>query len=364
MSPDPIRFSHEVVSVEYEPTDNPKRFSHLVASLEVLVPCSNQTGVYTYDRNRAAAVAIAASRDNFDKFPTDGTGLGLPGPGVTTVHGSVGSARNYSRVLDHQASTGSAIFISECIHAGGLPMTKDPVNPTSCDETGSIGMFDEKGWRVCPAAEFGWTHGSASPNWRDHFGVKRYFSSDVFYAEITPAQVNSAIHFDDEQGTGLAGTIKSGGETALAALFSSGNLATVEVGDYIFVPLQGVTSHGFLVVGWGPVLDTLAALNYNSLSQTRSGTHPIPYIADFCFGTTDGTPDGTGWLQDPRPRPFYASAVLMGDSRLNGYPDSYRDRLQARIFQPFANSDGTRSNWQSYRIPSTMDVPSSRVYCE
>ena len=66
-------------------------------------------------------------------------------------------------------------------------------------------------------------------------------------------------------------------------------MATVEVGDYIYVSLEGYDDHGFLVVGWGPVLDTLEALNYDELSQTRSETDTIPYVADFCFGT-----DGTG----------------------------------------------------------------------
>jgi len=317
--------------------------------------------VWVYNRVEAANFAIAQSRSNFDDFPTTFDGIGSVGTGV---HGSVGSTRNYSRVLDHQNNTGSAIFISECVHTGGLPMTRhpDPSEAMSCDEDGAIGTFDQKGWRVCPAAEFGWTYGSASPNWRDHLGVKRYFASDLFYAELTPGEVNPAVHFDDFLGTGLSGTIKSGGEAALASIFSSGDLATVEVGDYIFVPLQGVTSHGFLIVGWGPVLNTLEALNYDNLSQTHTGTHPIPYVADFCFGT-NGTNDGTGWLQDPRPRPFYASAIEIVDSRLDSQYD-HRDRLQFGFFLPFANSDGSRPNWQFYRIPSGMIVPSSRIYCE
>jgi hypothetical protein len=83
-----------------------------------------------------------------------------------------------------------------------------------------------------------------------------------------------------------------------------------------------------------------------------------------CFRCSAG--HSTGWLQDPRPRPFYASAVEMGDSRLADYADRGRLRVKEEqvLFQPFANTNLTRPNWEFYRIPSTMSVPISRLYTE
>jgi len=114
------------------------------------------------------------------------------------------------------------------------------------------------------------------------------------------------------------------------------------------------------------------------VASARSTDNPIPYVADFCFGT-DGTPERTGWQQDPRPRPFYASAVLMGASRLdNDYAmyhsdytlSEYKARLRSislvETFQPFvkAESQGERPIWEFYRIPDSVNISASRIYVE
>lgn len=94
-----------------------------------------------------------------------------------------------------------------------------------------------------------------------------------------------------------------------------------------------------------------------SIEPNLDASHVIPYVADFCFGTKDAVTDSrdsededdrTGWLQDPRPRPFYSTSVLIkGAGNLLGdqvdylrkihYPES-TDPLDV-AYQEFAFSD-------------------------
>lgn len=346
---------------------------------------------YGYDRNSAAQLAIDRSQNNFANFPTDAAGVGIPGG--NGVYGKVnigGNARDYSCYLSHQlGATGSSTWISEIIHDGGaLPMTVNPSpNETICDDV--IGPFNSKGWRVCPSGSANCTqYGSANGNWSNHDGIVQYFGSffstleEFQLGNVDPEVVKTAIYFDDAEGSNLAGKIRPGQASILEGLFTSGDLATVERGDYTFVDLEGVSNHGFIVVGWGPVQDTIPRLNYTNLSSQRSATNTVPYVADFCFGTDQtpsqpGTDFGTGWLQDPRPRPFYASAVLMSTARLenpaDGYEashtdytiDQYKIRLREEKYQPFTKPDMvTRPTWVFYRIPASLNLSSLRIYLE
>jgi hypothetical protein len=347
---------------------------------------------FWYNRRRAAQYAIEQSRSNFEQFPSDyplngsDTRLSLGSP--DTFHGSVGSERNYSRILDHRPGrTGSSIFVSESIFAGGLPMTIDADDVgapseagTCCDDEDAcpgapidvIGTLTEKGWRYCSAVRNNWSYGSAKPNWRDHNGIKLYFANDSSYFTIDASfggAVESSVNFDNRRGSNKAGTLEVGGQATLSALFDG---VDVRVGDYIFVELTdgGQTSdHGFIIVGWGPVPDNLlSALDFTP-SFHRSASNSIPYVADFNFGVASSNPTqlNTGWLQDPRPRPFYASAVEIYADQLtaNGYTSAQLDKFRDGFFQPFLanpNSPRNRPNWRFYRIPDTQMVPLNRIY--
>jgi hypothetical protein len=105
----------------------------------------------------------------------------------------------------------------------------------------------------------------------------------------------------------------------------------------------------------------------------RSSSNPIPYIADFCYGT-DGNPNGngTGWLQDPRPRPFYAAAVQVFEGWLRSDQVPYLKKLVVPDLsaQPIAVYDfftAENDQWKFYKIPSTislslLNLPVNRLY--
>lgn len=87
-----------------------------------------------------------------------------------------------------------------------------------------------------------------------------------------------------------------------------------------------------------------------------------------------------GWLQDPRPRPFYASAVVGADIdrgannvSFYGYDIAdYRKRLRDAydFFSYFDNSDtpipvtstDTRPEWQFFHMPDFVIVPQGIRY--
>jgi hypothetical protein len=161
---------------------------------------------------------------------------------------------------------------------------------------------------------------------------------------------------------------------------TNAGLAELETGDYVFHYLgQGVSSHGFIIVGWGDAVEADMGLNANQNgSQTISLVRPrdattdkpqdaIPYVADFCYGYSNGD---VGWLQDPRPRPFYASMAQISNAQLEavkgrlGYSQNFPDysaRLQANTygrFSPDTNPyNGIPVGWLFFHIPSTIQKP-------
>jgi hypothetical protein len=147
-----------------------------------------------------------------------------------------------------------------------------------------------------------------------------------------------------------------------------GNLASVARGDYLYVE-----SHGFIVVGWGPFLGTIDGIDYaynNTLGATRSDANPIPYIADFCFGTDGSSNDGTGWLQDPRPRPFYTAATQVLQNWLRPDQIPYLRKRPVENFSTvpisvFDNFTAVDDVWQFYKIPDSIaltTLPINRLY--
>lgn len=352
--------------------------------------------IYQYNRAAAANRAIELSRENFLSFPQD-SAASVVGK---IENGSASRGRDYGTVLNHVTpptppqpgvvgKTGSSIFISEMIHFGGLPMTIDagdnPTNPdcTNTDQT-TTGAFNVRGWRHCPPEL------SATANWKDHLGILAYFGAFALpnsakIGEIlrTP-NVDKSIWIDNNPGL-VGGTLRNDegqvnidARNAIMNLFApSGALSSLSIGDYVFVTVQG-GSHGFIVVGWGPFLGTIEGIDHaltNTLGTVRSATNTIPYIADFCYGTNSSTspnPNDTGWLQDPRPRPFYASATeVIGDTtpggRLRTDQFNYLRRLSpfgnlVPVYQPFkVDTQNIIAKWEFYKLPDSIAINSSTL---
>ncbi len=338
----------------------------------MVVNGANLVPTYQYDRSRAAFRASQLSRQNFPGFPQ--------GSDVSSVVGYVDGVttrlrRDYFSYLEHVTgqSTGSSIFVSEVLHYGGIPMTIDPGdNPVTPQCQNITGGYTQRGWHPCP------TERNASQNWKDHQGIVQYFTSlpgGGLIGSVIRAEIEGVIWRDGSPGFPLAGTLKTDLDlrNAMINRFApGGDLASVARGDYIFI-IVPEGSHGFIILGWGPVLGTIEGIDYaynNTLGATRSDANPIPYVADFCFGTdgTPGTADGTGWLQDPRPRPFYTTITQVFQGWLRPDQVSYlRRRPHPNLsVQPIAIFDNFSTvNWQFYKIPDAISLstlPINRLY--
>lgn len=302
---------------------------------------------FEYDREATSNLAINLSKRNFKPYANGGFPQNVVD--VASVIGVIvrNAVRSYSDSLTHVfGSTGSSIFISECLYAGLLPMTVrpeviDPADP-DCegdDINGVVGGFTTNSWRVCPEQD------TASQAWKSHPALFAYFTDaitglsgvqlgDVFVQAPNDADVTNGFKLSNliyTQSGALQGQLREGelgyddARTKLITIFNTPPLSYLQAGDYIFYPGSSGDNHGFMVVGWGPILGVQDSIDYVSPLDTQQSPHTlstrrgeldnshiVPYVADFCFGT-DETNDGTGWLQDPRPRAFYATVVRIED---------------------------------------------------
>jgi len=304
--------------------------------------CSQE--FFKYDRQGAANYAINASRLFYPNAPTpagtvtspnfDYSGLGLSGG---------------------RGQTSSALFISEVLNAGGgLPMTveKDWDGVNCSNESGAGG-----GWRTCAG-------GNATTNWRGHRQLIDYLvefigarvitnslrtdvngnSLDYFsYTDTATYRAEGALENPLIAGDGLVN------DAGALGRFADDNLSGIEAGDYMFInsgnysSVSNADDHGYIVVGWGNVINCADALEDSSLAalQTeKTSGDQVPYVVDYSYG---GAVDNRGWTQDPRPRPFYCSKYSQGDS-----------------YQPFG--DGGSHEWFFYHIPDYVYIPCDRQY--
>lgn len=297
-----------------------------------------------YDRRAAASHAIRTSRCAFGYFPVG------PGDRTFTVKGSIGGIFRYpATVLSHTlGATGSAIFASEALYAGGHPMTLE--TPNSIGSCENANFTDS--WRVCCGDSRGTT-----ATWKRHEVFMQYFGQPKYGGKtigtLTVGQLDPYIDYQ-------TGAITNA--SALYTLFSTGALSGIQTGDYTFINSQPV-SHGFIIVGWGPARNCIDALNADESGVPGvrvqftydKKTDTIPYVADFSYGFPGGR---TGWVQDPRPRPFYCSTITILQAVLRsinsiilGYnPQDYTDRLGF----DYARFDHTR--WDFFHIPDKLAI--------
>jgi predicted outer membrane repeat protein len=346
----------------------------------------SQEAVIWYNRIAVRNEAIRIATKNFKAYVSGVEGFPQDYADVGDVVGKieVGGVRDYSAVLTHVSGlTGSAIFASEGIYAGGsgMPMTfrlGADINDLECDSTDDIGSstggYDLRGWRYCPGEL------AATLTWKSHPGIMDYFTSVYgiggIYLNGLDFDIATLADLIDTW-TASDGSLKIGQPgyddalTALIDTFANSDLNTLKSGDYMYLPSdpseepEPPDNHGCLIVGWGPVLDVQTGIQYaldNPLTVSRDAGpgHLIPYIVDFCFGS-NGTDDGTGWLQDPRPRPFYSAAVLISNANLRSDQlDLLRvpDGFLTEVFDYF-----TSSTWQFHKLPDAVSIPLNRMRC-
>lgn len=323
--------------------------------------------------------AIDLSHNNFNygssPFPY--------GSGSLTTPTSVGGDFTYNFLSHTMGATGSAIFMSEAFYRGGLPMTLGDGGVGECSQDDEDA--EASGWRVCCG------HGSgATKSWRVHPNVIRYFLEIVL--PDTPDPSNS-LEYDDllvymkfDAGSDGGGQWRSGhevdGPEYLYELFDTGDLAHIDTGDYIFIDQGTNDRHGFLIVGWGKALSSFEALHATEVQDVEfhvareyDGAE-IPYVADFCYGY-DSMVDYTGWLQDPRPRPFYTSPSDINDSQLTnrfGFAnqselDDYKEQFQDAAWRRFTYAPCPPPNtvcfpvWRFFHLHDSVAVTSDRIYC-
>jgi len=356
---------------------------------------------YLYDtdqRKQLSKFAVQASRNNFDGFATSLTGNVLgTGTEQTTDHdtSSVGGRIKYSfaNVLRHrsytdplQNKTGSSIFVSEMLYLGGaIPMVKSTDGTASCP--GSLSPAVDNGWRAC--IDQNGRADNTTEVWKNHNQIVNYFAAiGNDYDEEIQDYTAATVTFTDFNGdnmlnmTANAGTLNlSVGNLAdfrekMYAIFQRSDLEDIQTGDYIFLNLgQDSVTHGLLIVGWGPAVECPQGLNSLEVGfanpthtqgeyqvMRKAGT--VPYVVDLAYSYNEGE-DKTGWLEDPRPRPFYCTAVIIAPSntvqmdpvlsRLGSFATlaSYLEKLRNQ-YQRFPTQSNQNPDWRFVHIPKKL----------
>jgi hypothetical protein len=293
---------------------------------------------FTYNRAAVRNYAVAHSYQNNQQLPSQ---LRVTKRLQTNPNQTPFANFTYA---DLSTGTGSAMFVSESIWAGGLPMTTGRQN--SCeiapDATG------EYGWRACPSSGTG--QGLSSPSWDYHEALGEYYtlaallpgvsgSNSVLLESDKGKQItfvgltNNDRIVDADIVPFLGGDATDGGvdndqnppvstiDLNGMSLFARDNLGQgtniIRSGDYLWINSYADTpsdAHGLIVVGWGATAtcpDALSqvipttqlyvsytdALNSSTSPKGLNGTIAlvVPYVADF---TT---------VQSPIARPFYCT---------------------------------------------------------
>jgi hypothetical protein len=281
--------------------------------------------------------------------------------------------REYAGITGMEGATGSAAFMSQSIWHGGLPMIGE-INQKPCeqDSTDTIaGGWQYCPGSQPRNASLKWRHHESLAQHITQINggmmpLETPSTSKGFVvAEYTGTHNTEGLTWNDF--VALRGTTKetsilidhqTGRSMTLHDYFEASRLSDVKAGDYMFGSLISqtfptgqenedfdgdgilnkddncpktenadqakthgdlddprgdacyVSTHGFLVVGWGPVAlcDSMTIEPISSLAVDYAGTGAdpqVPYVADFGFG---GNPqDGYRWRQYPGARPFYCT---------------------------------------------------------
>lgn len=325
-------------------------------------PCKGYIGqpseyTFHYNRNTATGYAIAQAQQN------NGVILTYQNCGRVTYRLNVNDIPfadfTYPEVghkINHPDcgnGTGSAVFISEALWMGGLPMTIGESNSCTTIEVNS-------GWQYCSEPNLT----AASKVWSVHKGIVAYYTDSI------PPQSGATSNNLLESWGNIVGTevsiitstdinplyitlLKDGGnlvvDAAGLALFMKTELVTsshaIVKGDYVWINTPD--PHGFLIAGWGEIsnipsasgmssCDDLLASSangtlvlYSSVAEAQQAgkTNVVPFVVDF-----------PGNLQNPIARPFYCSWYIKNELGFSSH------------------------DWYFYTLPNSVTIPANELY--
>jgi hypothetical protein len=354
----------------------------------------NDTLTFYYDRQTAAEYAIAQSyANNTQDFTTiaqndDSERADGSSTGIISVHLS-DIPFAYMPLDLANGGTFSAMFTSSAIWMGGFPMVND-MTPSTC--LGSNNGADA-GWRYCYPDLW------ASFMWRSHENLLGYYIDGQTQIPLDGLADQTANPTASLPSNGVITTTGGGqipntsgnnggwgfswkedldglisfitqGEIAINMIPALGNWAKTQLGllrqgDYTYInsakpdtdPDAGIDnstpSHGFIVVGWGPIQNCIDSIG-NTFSPTSfypdassAPANYVPYLVDFS-GTSQKR------VQHPVPRPFYCS-------RYDDNPNSSTEQPFVAQSDPF-NGVAYVHGWFFFQLPDVVSIKASQLY--
>lgn len=268
----------------------------------------------------------------------------------------------YSNLTGATGATGSTLFVSEAIWAGGLPMT---VGATStCDVTATTSA----GW--C------WESDTDPSNpWDKHEQLVAYYTSSLAPSTVAGYNITNNVLASGSKGTRLSFStarnfdfltsnrtgidsffnpdpvnttdfnnsipiLRQGVVSSVSALdfLVSTNLVSLQMGDYILIDPVNTNggAHGLLVVGWGPIENCQVSLTtrrrIDNFSVSRVNANTVPFVADFARQPS------------PTPRPFYCSI--------------YDDQIQPVV------GSFNRHDWYFYTLRNIITINRFQLYVD
>jgi hypothetical protein len=354
---------------------------------------------FPYDREAAARYAIEQGiKNNSRNSIPDGDYR------VTQFENFFPFAKFIHNNLSYANATGSSMFTGESIWIGGLPMTRNKldVNDSKCQNN-----HTKSGWRHCSSeidASDPPKVGFTSQAWKDHNTQIAYYTVS---SVINPSASNnilknvtkgSCVNSETKKNSGILNMVcnpavtknnlsdivnldkgqvllnisnetkkifitnvlvKRVGESQLS-------LNKVSRGDYVWINTGGLTNHGLLVAGWGPLENCENSLKtkiygYNDLlshSPQVSWTYKpiesisdsevpetiyIPFVVDYSYGKIRNQPP----LQSTIPRPFYCT-------RFN----------EKGLVNPSRNRFSGDHSWWFFNLPEYVSVSPDLIYVD
>lgn len=333
-------------------------YSDDVCNGDVQTISLSATLTFPYNRQAATNYAIEHSYQNDINNP-QANGRTTRRLGSNNLSGTLipFANFNYSYLSNSPGSTGSAMFVSEAIWAGGLPMTVG--NTNSCSD---FQLFNESGWRYCLV------NVGSSNSWDYHQALIAHFTdsqapsttiTNSILLETGYTNKGTRLNFPSSNtlhddriwgGRGLDSSNLSSDlvpfipnpftgvvtDVAGLATFASLNFGSLQAGDYVYINPFDNDNHGMLIAGWGPIEDCSLAVgtrytitNFQS-AYTTSVANIVPYIVDFTRA------------QSPTPRPFYCSLYLESGAFIN-----------------FARHD-----WYFYTLGNVLTLRRDKIYTD
>jgi hypothetical protein len=348
-------------------------------------PCNNLVNVpvtlsFEYDRRAAANYAIEHSYDtayNHGNLQP----VGLVTQRIATIPQIPYAYFRYSDI-GQVGKTGSAVFVSQSLWMGGMPMTWGQSNSCSVIPGGQPSL----GWRYC----FDGVNaiGDSSNPWDTHEDLISYWVSNNFNNVLrnnpnntlgrlvttilgrSTAESELSQFYPDVPGAIGRGNLEN--PTGLSPYVAQRIGQDIQRGDYLYI--NSNPTHGLVIIGWGSAENCPAAIfssgvaaattpytlptsttprgvyrnwNVNQFADTYQTAlslgiaNPVPWVVDFTSppNLSDDTnpPPYVQQTQSAVPRPFYCTL--------------YRETTGLDFF--------SAHDWQFYALPNQVEVSTS-----